>query len=114
MYGTTGFICLESNDDSLLGSAGDILLSVEDVDVVVAYAVRENGLKYSIRSIDPDVDAADLVRHLVHDYGVGGGHGTMAGGFIPAENFPGNRSYETYSRVRAIEFIEKDVIAGRR
>jgi nanoRNase/pAp phosphatase (c-di-AMP/oligoRNAs hydrolase) len=107
VYGRTGFLSLESNDDSLLGAAGDILLSVENVDVVVAYAIRDNGLKYSIRSIDANVDASALVRFLVRDYGIGGGHAAMAGGFIPADNFPKDRSFETFSRVRTIEFIEK-------
>jgi nanoRNase/pAp phosphatase (c-di-AMP/oligoRNAs hydrolase) len=114
VYGQTGFISLESNDDSLLGSASDILLSVENVDIVVAYAIRDSGLKYSIRSIDKDVSAADLVRHLVKGYGVGGGHETMAGGFISASDFPKDRSYGTFSRFRAIEFIEKDILSGRR
>jgi nanoRNase/pAp phosphatase (c-di-AMP/oligoRNAs hydrolase) len=114
VYGTTGFICLESDDDSLLGSAGDILLSVQDVDIVVAYAIRKNGLKYSIRSIDSRISAADLVRHLVGTCGIGGGHATMAGGFIPSDRFPENRSYGTYTRVRAIEYIEKDILEGRR
>ena len=114
VYGQTGFISLESNDDSLLGSASDILLSVENVDIVVAYAIRDNGLKYSIRSIDEYTSAAELVRHLVKGYGVGGGHATMAGGFISKEVFPKDRSYGTFSRFRAIEFIEKDVISGRR
>jgi len=114
VYGQTGFISLESNDDSLLGSASDILLSVENVDIVVAYAIRDTGLKYSIRSIDKYVSAAELVRHMVKGYGVGGGHDTMAGGFIPAEEFPVDRSYGTFSRFRAIEFIEKDTISGRR
>jgi nanoRNase/pAp phosphatase (c-di-AMP/oligoRNAs hydrolase) len=114
VYGRIGFLSLESNDDSLLGSASDILLSVENVDIVVTYAIRDTGLKYSIRSIDKEVNAADLVRHLVDGHGVGGGHKTMAGGFIPAENFPGDRSYGTFSRVRAIEFIESDRVNGRR
>ena len=86
----------------------------ENVDIVITYAIRDTGLKYSIRSIDKDVSAADLVRHLVDGHGVGGGHKTMAGGFIPAENFPGDRSYGTFSRVRAIEFIESDGVNGRR
>lgn len=109
VYGRTGFIKLESNDDSLLGSASDILLSVEDVDIVVAYATRDNGLKYSIRSIEPNINAADLARHIVMNYGVGGGHSTMASGFISAETFPSNRSYGTFSRIRAIEYIENHI-----
>ncbi len=114
VYGRTGFLSLESNDDSLLGSAGDILLSVENVDIVVAYAIRDTGLKYSIRSIDKNISAADLVRHLVQGYGVGGGHATMAGGFITTERFPIDRSYSTFSRFRAIEFVESVVVSGRR
>ena len=108
VFGKTGFLSLESEDDSLLGSASDILLSVENVDIVVAYSVRQSGIKYSIRSLDPDVSAADLVRHLVKDYGIGGGHATMAGGFIGSAGFPTDRSPGTFSRVRAINFIERD------
>jgi nanoRNase/pAp phosphatase (c-di-AMP/oligoRNAs hydrolase) len=106
IYDHAGFLSLESEDDSLLGSAGDILLSVENVDIVVAYSIRRTGIKYSIRSIDPRVNASDLARRIVDGYGVGGGHATMAGGFIPSERFPADRSHATFSRVRAIEFIE--------
>ena len=114
VYGKTGFLSLESNDDSLLGSASDIFLSVENVDIVVAYAIRDNGLKYSVRSIDETVQADHLVRHIVAGLGVGGGHRTMAGGFIPADRFPADRSYETFTRVRTIDYIEGDGLNGRR
>ncbi len=108
VYGKVGFLSLESNDDSLLGSAGDTLLSVENVDVVVAYAIRDNGLKYSIRSIDQNIPADRLVRFIVSGLGVGGGHATMAGGFIPAEKFPADKSYGTFTRVRTIGFVERN------
>ena len=107
VYGKIGFLSLESEDDSLLGAAGDILLSVENVDIVVAYAVRKTGLKYSVRSIDKKVAASDLIKHIVGSYGVGGGHKTMAGGFIPKEKFPSDRSYATYTRVAAVNYVEQ-------
>jgi nanoRNase/pAp phosphatase (c-di-AMP/oligoRNAs hydrolase) len=106
VYGDLGFLPLENGNDSLLGAASDIVTSVAGVNVVVSYATRETGVKYSTRSISPDVSAADLVRAIVDGYGIGGGHDTMAGGFIKRDQLPKGRGIDTFTRVRAIEFIE--------
>jgi nanoRNase/pAp phosphatase (c-di-AMP/oligoRNAs hydrolase) len=107
VYDELGFLCLQSVNDSLLGAAGDIVVSVAGVNIVVAYALREAGVKLSVRSTTAGVKANDLVRYLVEGCGVGGGHDNMAGGFIPAENLNSGRSLDTFIKHRAIAYYEK-------
>ncbi|MEI6875949.1 MAG: hypothetical protein WCL50_12570 [Spirochaetota bacterium] len=38
--------------------------------------------------------------------GYGGGHNHMAGGFLPSDKIPKDRSVDTFLRHRAISFIE--------
>jgi nanoRNase/pAp phosphatase (c-di-AMP/oligoRNAs hydrolase) len=107
VYDELGFLKLTSVGDSLLGAASDIILSVEGINIVVAYAVREAGVKLSARSINKKLKANDLVRHLVAGIGVGGGHEHMAGGFIPAEKLDRTRMVDTFLKHRTISFFEK-------
>jgi nanoRNase/pAp phosphatase (c-di-AMP/oligoRNAs hydrolase) len=106
VYDNIGFLRLESPSDSLLGTASDIVQTIAGVDIVVSYSVRDHGVKYSVRSVDAAVSAGDLVRHIVEDHGVGGGHDHMAGGFIDLTQFPELRSIDTFSRYRTIRYVE--------
>ena len=112
VYGHIGFMRLDSPDDSLLGAAGDIILSLDSVDVVVSWSERSNGTKLSVRSEDPKVKANVLVRAVVEGMGFGGGHDHMAGGFIPADRLPKDRSFDTYVRYRTIGAVEAAEGAG--
>ena len=107
IYDELAFLRLMKVNDSLLGAAGDIVISVAGVEIVIAYAVRENGIKLSVRSTCEKIKANSLVRHLVEDCGVGGGHDNMAGGFIPKENLHASRVLDTYIKHRAIAYYEK-------
>jgi len=107
IYDELAFLRLKNVNDSLLGAAGDIVISIAGVNIVVAYAVKEKGIKLSVRSICGKVKANDLVRFLVEGCGVGGGHDNMAGGFIPIENLSKSRVLDTFIKHRAIEFYEK-------
>lgn len=106
VFDELGFLRLASVNDSLLGAAGDIVVSVSGVNVVVAYSIRTSGVKLSVRSITGRVRANDLVRNVVRGIGFGGGHDHMAGGFIPAENLSSSRSIDTLIKHRAIRFLE--------
>jgi nanoRNase/pAp phosphatase (c-di-AMP/oligoRNAs hydrolase) len=106
VYGNIGFMRLDSPDDSLLGAAGDIVLSLDSVEVVVAWSHRPSGIKLSVRSENPKVRANALVRSIVDGAGFGGGHDHMAGGFIPADRLLPGRSFETYVRHRSIGAVE--------
>jgi nanoRNase/pAp phosphatase (c-di-AMP/oligoRNAs hydrolase) len=106
VYDGLGFMRLDSPDDSLLGAAADIVLSLDTVSVVLAYSVRESGVKLSVRSEIDAVKANGLVRFVVEGTGFGGGHDHMAGGFIPAEKIPAGRIIDTFLRHRAILYME--------
>lgn len=106
IYGSVGLMRLDSPDDSLLGAASDIVLSLNTVDVVVAYSLRPSGVRISARSETPSVKANALVRFVLKGTGVGGGHNHMAGGFMPFENFPTGIKLDTYIKDRTIKFIE--------
>jgi nanoRNase/pAp phosphatase (c-di-AMP/oligoRNAs hydrolase) len=106
VYDEIGFLRLENANDSLLGAASDIVATVSGVNVVVSYSVRDAGVKYSTRSVTPRVSAGMLVRHIIEGHGIGGGHDSMAGGFIIREQFPADRSVDTFTRHRAIRFVE--------
>ncbi len=107
VYDGIGFMRLDSPDDSLLGAAGDIVLSLDSVDVVVAYSVRPSGVKLSLRSENEAVKANALARFLLEGLGFGGGHDHMAGGFLPADKVPADRSLDTFLRHRSILFTDR-------
>jgi len=107
IYDELAFLRLRNVNDSLLGAAGDIVVSVSGVNIVIAYAVRNNGIKLSVRSINNKIKANDLVRHIVEGFGVGGGHDNMAGGFILKENLSEARVLDTFIKHRAIAFFEE-------
>ena len=106
VYGALGFLCLDNCNDSLLGTASDIVITISGVDVVVAYSPRDTGIKFSTRSIDRSVKANELVRYVLHGVGFGGGHESMAGGFLPLENLEADKGLHTFIRHRAISFLE--------
>ncbi len=106
VYNGIGFMRLDAPDDSLLASAGDIVLSLDTVNVVLAYSVRPNGVKLSVRSEIEAVKANALVRFVLEGKGFGGGHNHMAGGFLPADKIPADRMVDTFLRHRAIMFVE--------
>ena len=107
IYDEIGFLYLDNCNDSLLGAAGDIVLSVAGVNIVVAYSPREEGIKFSLRSIDPEVSAEQMIRFILKDIGFGGGHKSMAGGFLPASKTDKSRSIHTFIRHRALSFLER-------
>lgn len=72
--------------DALIAIISDFILSLNVVDISIIYAVRKDGIKFSVRSERKGVDAGKLVAAVLRDYGSGGGHQEMAGGFIPKEN----------------------------
>ena len=72
--------------DALIASLSDFILSLREVEVAVMFSYREDGIKFSVRSENPDIHAGDLVHDALCGYGDGGGHATMAGGMIRKEN----------------------------
>ncbi|MDA3940155.1 MAG: DHH family phosphoesterase [Spirochaetia bacterium] len=106
VYGEVGFLYLDNGNDSLLGASSDIVITITGVNVVVAYSPRAEGYKFSTRSINREIKANDLVRFILEGRGFGGGHNSMAGGFLPKDNFELNKSLHTFVRHRAITYVE--------
>lgn len=70
--------------NSLVAIISDFILSLDVVDVAIVYSVNADGIKFSVRSERPDVDAGKLIYETLEGIGSGGGHASMAGGFISA------------------------------
>ena len=89
VYGSVGFSHIDFPcPDALTGILSDFLLSLVEVEVVVLYAKRSDGIKLSFRSERPDVHAGVLAEKGLAGLGTGGGHASMAGGFVKNEALP--------------------------
>lgn len=83
LYDKVGFSCIPfSCPDALIAILSDFILSLIEVEVAVVYSFREDGVKLSVRSEDPAISAGNLLHAALKDVGNGGGHDSMAGGFI--------------------------------
>ncbi|HPE89896.1 MAG TPA: DHH family phosphoesterase [Spirochaetia bacterium] len=104
--GRLAFLGLRDADDSLIGAANDLVLSVDEVDVSLAYSLRGDGIKLSTRSLVDGVRADGLAEAVVEGLGFAGGHAHMGGGFIPAAAFPPGEPPEAVVKRRAAAYIE--------
>ena len=88
LYEDVGFSKIPfSCPDGLVAGLSDFILSLEEVNVAIVYCMRENGIKFSVRSLNASINAGKLTNLALKDVGSGGGHFAMAGGFIPTGNF---------------------------
>lgn len=86
LYGKTGFSCIPfSCPDALIAILSDFILALIEVEVAVVFSYREDGVKISVRSEDPQIHAGHLLHRVLAGIGSGGGHAAMAGGLIRRE-----------------------------
>lgn len=84
IYGKLGIVKIgDDYSEAILGSISDFLLTLSELDITVVYAYRVGGLKFSVRSQTPLVDAGKAIKSALRGVGDGGGHAVMAAGFIP-------------------------------
>lgn len=110
IYGKVGFSTIDFYcPDGLVASLSDFILSLAEVEVAIVYSLRKNGYKFSVRSERDDVHAGNLTHDAISEYGNGGGHATMAGGFVPKEVMD-ELGPNTMATVRKlfIEVLEKE------
>lgn len=87
VYGKVGFASIPFDcPDALIAMISDFILSLDVVNISIVHAIRKDGLKFSVRSDVQKIDAGILTRDALKEYGNGGGHQSMAGGFIPKAN----------------------------
>ena len=109
LYDKVGFSCIPfSCPDALIGILSDFILALIEVEVAVVFSFREDGIKLSVRSEDPDIHAGNLLHEALRDIGSGGGHASMGGGLIGRDRLPELGNYpENY-----IRNLFLDVLAG--
>lgn len=78
-FANTGCDCPEP----LVASISDFMLALAAVEFSVVYAMNPDGIKLSIRSSRADWDAGRITMEALKGIGNGGGHASMAGGFVP-------------------------------
>ncbi len=71
--------------ETLIANICDFMQELVEVEVSVVYSVRDGGIKLSVRSENPKLDAGRITKRALKGIGDGGGHAAMAGGFAPAE-----------------------------
>lgn len=87
-FANTGLNCPEA----LIATISDFMLSLSEVEFSIVYSMKSEGIKLSIRSEFPKYDAGQVCYKALDGIGSGGGHDTMAGGFVP---FTGNVRYDS-------------------
>ncbi len=79
-----GFANLGYNlSDAIIGTLADFLLTLSEIDFIVTYSLREDGIKFSVRSGLETYNCALIIKKVLKDFGDGGGHAHMAAGFVP-------------------------------
>ncbi len=76
------FVPFDCNQ-ALVAILSDFVLSLDVVKIAVVYSINKEGLKVSVRSEIPSINAGLLIEKALKGIGTGGGHAAMAGGFVP-------------------------------
>lgn len=83
LYGNIGIANIGNNcSEAIVGTLSDFLIELSEIDITVVHSYRAGGIKVSVRSEIPEVDASELVKYMLKGLGGGGGHTEMAAGFI--------------------------------
>lgn len=92
--------------DALIATIADFFITLARIHLSVVYSIQKEGIKISVRSVPPFYNAGNLCNKALKSIGSGGGHASLAGGFIPFT--PDRRKNEKIT----LEFIQrfKDVI----
>lgn len=111
VYDNVGFANVNIDcPDSLLGTIADFIISIKEVEFAVVYSPREDGIKFSVRNEMDILDAGKLTNEVLCDVGNGGGHKTMAGGFLPAANLHIVGEIDSFVEDRFLEKIRSVLI----
>lgn len=72
-------------DCPVIANISDFMLALKEVSFSVVYSRKDGGIKLSVRSEKSSLDAGKIIGKALEGIGNGGGHASMAGGFIPFE-----------------------------
>ena len=80
-FANTGTDCQEG----LIASICDFMLDIVEVTFSVVYSIKKDGIKLSVRS-SGEYNAGKIANKALDGIGSGGGHQSMAGGFVPIDS----------------------------
>ena len=105
-FANTGENCPEA----LIASVCDFMIDLVEVEFSVVYSIKEDGIKLSVRS-GGVYDAGKITNQALIGLGGGGGHASMAGGFVPFTD-KNNNAEEIIGRIQArfLDVIGKDTL----
>ncbi|MBQ9406976.1 MAG: DHH family phosphoesterase [Desulfovibrio sp.] len=87
VYNHVGFVSIPFDcHDSLIAQVANFILSLAEVDIAIIWSWRSGGLKFSVRNVLKSIHSGNMLATVLADVGSGGGHASMAGGFIPTGN----------------------------
>lgn len=85
LYDNIGYAAIPFNcPDALIAMVSDFILALDEVEFCITYSKRPEGYKFSVRSeIVKILNAGQITNQALKSLGgSGGGHATMAGGFL--------------------------------
>ncbi len=82
-FANTGSDCPEA----LIAEIADFMAELQNVCFSVVYSIRKEGIKLSVRSFrNSGLNAGEVIIEALEGIGTGGGHVTMAGGYVSFRN----------------------------
>lgn len=92
--------------EAIMGQISDFIMTLREVDLVFSHSYRDGGVKFNVRSSRPELDASEVIRAALNTIGDGGGHDSMAAGFV--SDIPNPSAAITVANIaeeRVIEYI---------
>lgn len=69
--------------EALIATISDFMLALSDIHLSVVLSNKTDGIRLSVRSDDSALDSGVICTMALNGIGNGGGHASMAGGFVP-------------------------------
>ena len=92
--------------EAIMGQISDFILTLREIDLVFSHSYRDQGVKFAVRSSRVEIDASEVVRIALQTFGDGGGHATMAAGFVPnVRNINAASTLSNIAEERVIDYI---------
>jgi nanoRNase/pAp phosphatase (c-di-AMP/oligoRNAs hydrolase) len=111
IYQRIGFSYIDFEcPNAMIAIMSDFILSIAGVETSVICSVRRSGLRFSVRTERDDIHAGYLANKILGRYGSGGGHASMAGGFISFEKYRQAEGLPEYSENLLIQIIRETTV----
>ena len=100
----------------MIGEVADLLLRNEESDWALCYGCYDETMMLSLRTVDLNANAGEVMHRLVSRLGTGGGHSAMAGGQISlaGRTAKWQRELATKLEARFLRLMKEDEACGEK